>query len=177
LLGAGKQSDLMDEARAQGLDAIAVFLLADKRIGLSGKTDTELRVRVVDLAGRQSPWSSTTLSSNRLAAAGQGAEALVEQFVASVFEHVDQNMTLGPMPTVTGEQAAARAQSLTQTPPDEPLPVLAELRCYHAQGLLDDEEAARRYDALLGAGKGRTLVKGDAAARNEVLQEWISSAP
>jgi hypothetical protein len=175
LLGADKQATLMERGRAAGLDVLLMFLMEKKRIGLTNRYQTSLRLRVVDLNGKQPIWSSTTLTDKQLTAASDGGEEVVNAFAGELATFIDENMALKPMPTLTPQQAARRAASLAAASSENPWPALVELQYYFDSKLLSDDEATDAFGKVLGAARGRAWVKGNATIRRELLSNWEKS--
>ena len=168
---------MQEAAKRQGLDGLVLASLTVRAIGLSGRTETTMRIKLIDVATRQTLWTSKMLSSTRVAAAQKTGTDPMAELVTEVLEAVDAYFALTPMPSMKPEHVKGRvarlAEDFSRSDHDAMLPVLAELRYYQAKQLLTAEEATPLYDQILGAGKGRLLAGGDETQRRAVLEEWL----
>ena len=172
LLGAGTRADLLKVAQRAGFDLLVSLEISTRGIGLTGRVETSMRVRLVDVATKTPLWSSTAISSSQLAQAGYNAAV---QYVAGIAQQVDDQFCLTSMPPLKPEHVQRRVASLADEfpQPDEALRVLTEIRYYQVNDLLADADAVLVYDRVLGAGKGRPLTEGDASGRRQLLEAWL----
>ena len=176
LVGCGKSSDLFDNADFYQLDALAILDLSPKAIGMTGRVDNTIRVRLIDVDSRKTLWTSNSLSSRRVAAAQRKGEDLSGDLVRETLEQVDALFDLKPMPALQAEHVKRRVASLLDSyqSNDDPWPILIELRYYQAKGLLPEKDAAAAYDRLLGKGKGQTLASGNETQCREILSPLVT---
>lgn len=69
--------------------------------------------------------------------------------------------------------ARGRVAALVSSHADNPLPTLAEIRFYHALGLIGDVELRNAYDAVLGEPAGRQLYDARPATVKSLLAKWL----
>ena len=176
LVGCGKSADLLDNAEYYQLDALAILDLSPKAIGMTGRVDNTLRIRLIDVDSHKTLWTSNSLSSRRVAAAQRKGEDPSGDLVRETLEEVDSLFDLKPMPALQAEHVKRRVASLLDgyQSNDDPWPILIELRYYQAKGLLPEKDAAAAYDRLLGKGKGQTLASGNETQCREILSPLVT---
>lgn len=173
MMDSGTAVELRATARRRELDCLILISLQTRR-ALSGKvTDSIMQVEISDVKNRQAAWSSSDISRRELETAQKEGRDPVTNFVANVFQQIDQNYRLQPMPNITAPIAARRAASLVSKSTRDWRPVLMELRYYQTQGLLPAPEAAAHYEKILGAANGKALLDGDIDARQKALSDWF----
>ncbi|MBN2474584.1 MAG: prolyl oligopeptidase family serine peptidase [Pirellulales bacterium] len=177
-LGVGRQDDLIEEAQRQGLHALVAVSLSSRAVGLTGRSETIMRARLFDVAGKQALWTSKSLNSSEVFKAQLAGDNLVGALVREVLAQIDDNFALKPMPSMQALHVQRRvtslAENLSRTDQDAMLPVLAELRYYQAEQLLSAADATRLYDQILDEGQGRLLATGDEDQRRAVLEAWLA---
>ncbi|MCR4414950.1 MAG: hypothetical protein NUV77_21235, partial [Thermoguttaceae bacterium] len=163
--------DLLSAARRQALDVLAVLAVQPRAGAAARRAENSVRLRFVDVASGKGLWASEAVMAGSPLFRKGGAA--VEQAIAAAVKRIDTDLCLADMPELTAEQVKARlaALGLPGAKPADPLAALVELRYYQAAKLLSADEVTELYDAVLGAGKGRTLATGDRAARRALLQE------
>jgi hypothetical protein len=62
---------------------------------------------------------------------------------------------------------------LTASEPENPLPLLAEIRFYRSRDLITDEDVAAAFTKIVGEEVGKKLTSGTEDERKETLQEWL----
>ena len=177
-LGLGKQPALIDAAKRQGLGAAVVANLTFRPLGLTGRTETRMTVRLIDVAEGKVLWTSKMLTSTKIAAAQRTGGDPAGELVRAVMDEVDKSFVLVPMPSLEPVHVKGRVQRLAEglsqeKDPDKLLPVLAELRYYVVKQLLTSGEATELFDRILGTGKGGVLATGSPAERRTALSEWL----
>ena len=177
-LGIDVQGRLIATARRRGLDAIVVANLSRQAIGLTGRFDVRLTVRLIDVAESNVLWTSKMLTNSQAAAAQAEGKDLVAELVEQVMAQVEENFALVDMPAMRPEHVRNRAEDLVaglsgSDGPDKLLPVLTELRYYVVAGLLTPEEASPLCEKILGQGKGGAVATGSRADAGAVLEQWL----
>jgi WD40 repeat protein len=179
IVGEGNQHDLIRDAEQSGLDVLAVFHLTVKAVGLSLKTDTTMRVRLVDVADGEVLWSSSSLSSSRATAARRSGADPLGQLLASILAELDSGYRLQPMPALAPKHVEGRLAALEERieglEQDALLPVLVELRYYQQRNLLPPERLVAVYEKIIGPENAPILAAGDGTQRRQVLEKWLES--
>jgi len=89
---------------------------------------------------------------------------------------IDGELATVPLNEKVKDSAVAlkRATFLSLQESDNPLPNLAEIRCYQVQKLLKDREAEELYSKILGAEKAKKLKNGKTEAEKvSALAKWL----
>jgi hypothetical protein len=168
LLGSDTLGKLGEKAAENAVDAYAVISITRRKAPLAKDFQVRMLVRVLDVRKEVEAWSSSTLSSTRLKAAGSGAFDIAEAWLQEITGKIDELYGLQPMPSYSPAKTRLRAEVLVQSA--APLAErVAELRYYHAKELLPDADAAAALDQMLGDGKGSRFLAGDEALRRKLL--------
>ncbi len=179
LLGAGKHGDLVEAAARQRIDGLVIASISTRFVGTTGKTDMQMKIRLVDVAGELPTWTSPSLSNSRITAGKAAGEDPEAELAEAVLAQIDAGCSLRPMPTLKPEHVERRvatlAKDLFQADKEELLRVLVELRYYQVMGLLPTAEATLLYGNILGSGKGRILAGTDPDQRREAVETWLKS--
>jgi hypothetical protein len=126
---------------------------------------------VADVQDRVTPWTSGSINSDELLSAAATQTNPIAEFTNEILTHVDDNYRLRPMPAITPDLARKRADSLAGLDDITTLQKFVELRYYHAQHLLTDDEAVAVADRLVGSPRGRQVLLGDEPQRRTVLSD------
>ena len=79
-----------------------------------------------------------------------------------------------PIPReIQPKHALHRATALANTRRDNPLPILAEIKLYRDQNLLEVKDLVAAFQQVIGPAAGLELVAGTAAEKQEAIAEWI----
>ncbi|HEY2882973.1 MAG TPA: hypothetical protein VGJ15_11075, partial [Pirellulales bacterium] len=177
LMGVASRSELLAGARSGGLDAAVIFELTDEPIGLTKRTETSLRIRILDISG-DPQWSSSALKSSQLAQQQAGDTSLVDKFVGDAVKQVDAQFKLLAMPEMKPEVVKTRVDKLTANKDKlgDVLNVLAELRYYQIKGLLAADAAQAAYKNWLKDDAAHALATGSPAERRTALEAWLKTA-
>ncbi len=163
-------------AEEQELDVLLTVSVTLHTGSLRGPLQTNLAVKIYDVARNQELWSSRTLNSRRVEASLAGARAgdnPAQDFVDDLLKFVDQNLHLAEMPTLDPSVVARRAQTLAAQKHENPLPALVELRYYASKGLLDEATLREHFSAILGPQDGAELSAGDAEQRRQAVEALL----
>jgi len=168
-LRGGAFGDIRERAEALGVDVVVLFTLTRRIAAGSGRQSLILKARVSDLVGKAETFTSTSLTSDQIAAAQRAGQDAITPFVDETLAFIEENYAVKPMPALTPELAAKRAKSIAVAEMDAPFKALVEVRYYHAMGMIDNPTAEECYDHLLHVGAGDVMISGDEAARRELL--------
>lgn len=163
-------------AEEQELDVLLTISVALHTGSLRGPPQTNLVVKVHDVARNQELWSSRPLNSRRVEAALAGARAgenPAQEFLEDLLKFVDENLHLAEMPELDPAVVARRAQALAARKHANPLPALVELRYYASKGLLDETALREHYKAILGPRDAAELTEGDLEQRRQVVEALL----
>ena len=158
-LGTGKESELLGKAETEGLDYIFLFEVKVEMKRQRGQqmvsNDTKLRLLTVKETGKDKRTLGSTSTLNNIkvdvAMAEKGDNDEVAKNLGNLFRKVDA-LKLQEMPKMKPESAQARVKSLIEKKTKDVLPILMEIKLYHSQGLLNDEERDAAYQLTLPNG-------------------------
>jgi hypothetical protein len=174
MLGLGKNEELLEMARANGLDLVAVFYVS---VQTSSKSDDKTTVSVTILDTKTGEVVAETKKINTTAyakALSDGDDDPIEEELDKLFpQGADKNYKVAEWPNISADAAAKRVDKLLQQEPQNPLPALAEIRHYQEAGLITKTEFLSAAEALLGAENARKLVDGDITERELALKSWL----
>ncbi len=163
-------------AEQQGLDVLLTVSVTLHTGSFRGPPQTNLVIKVHDVARNQELWSSRPLNSRRVEAALAGVRAgenPAKEFVEDLLRFVDQNLHLEEMPGLDAAVVARRAKALAARKHADPLPALVELRYYAGKGLLDETALREHYKAILGPQDAAELLDGDAEQRRQAVEALL----
>jgi hypothetical protein len=168
LLGSDTLSKLGEVAANNAVDAYAVITITRRKAPLARDFQMRMLVRVLDVRKQVEPWSSSSLSSTQLKAAGSGAVDIAENWLQEIMGKIDELYRLQPMPSYSAARTRIRAEELAQS--GAPLAErVAEVRYYHAKEQLSDADAAAALDKMLGDGRGSRFLNGTEVLRRKLL--------
>lgn len=176
LIDIGNSRELVAKAEDAGVDVLCVFRISVKLNPRVGLVTNETSLAIFDIGTGKEIFSTRPLNNilvQRNRAEGKSDD--VETTLRALFEHVDQNWRLGPLPQMTPEQVLARLRSLIKQPSgDDPLAALTEVRLYHSRGLLQDDHLTVAYQQLLGDDQvASTLLTGTEEERKAIVDPWV----
>ena len=176
-LGTGKETELLGKAEAEDLDYIFMFEVKAemKRRGQQMvSNDTKLRLLSVKETAKDKRTLGSTNTLNNIkvdvAMAEKGDNDEVAKNLGNLFRKVDA-LKLQDMPKMKPESAQARIKSLIEKKTKDVLPILMEIKLYHSQGLLNDEERDAAYQLTLP--NGLAFVNGSPEDRAFVLDPLL----
>ena len=172
----GSSRELVAKAKEAGVDVLCVFKISIKLNPRVGLVTNETSLAIFDVGTGKEMFSTRPL--NNIAVQRNRAEGKpddVETTLRALFEHVDQNWQLGPLPQMTPEQVLARLRALISQPSgDDPLAALTEARLYHSRGLVQDDHLTVAYQQLLGDEQiASTLLTGTEEERRAIVDDWV----
>ncbi len=173
-LGLGNKNELLERARAHGLDLIAVF---DVSIQFSSKDEAKNSTMLTVINVKTGENVAETRKLNTVAyskALETGKENPIEVELDKVFpEATDKSFKCSAFPNISSDKAAERVENLLNSKPGNPLPVLAEIRHYLDNDLISKTDYVAAAEALIGVENARKLVDGDIHEREEALHDWL----
>jgi hypothetical protein len=180
LIDIGNAKELVLKAKQADVDVLCVFRISIKLNPRVKQVINETSFSIFDVASGKELFSTKPLNNIQVQvsrAEGKGDD--VQKTLVSLFEHIDQNWRLGPMPALEPEQVLDRLRTLIgQTTDEDLLPVLAEVRMYHTRGLLPDHHLLVAYQRLLNDEQaGLALATGTEEEKKEVVSKWLATAP
>src|SRR5205085_11561081 len=93
LMGVASRSELLAGARSGGLDAAVIFELTEEPIGLTKRTETSLRIRIMDISG-DPQWTSSQIKASQLSQQQAGDTSLSDKLVADAVKQIDEKYKL-----------------------------------------------------------------------------------
>ena len=176
-LGTGKETELLGKAETEGLDYIFMFevKVEMKRRGQQMvSNDTKLRLLSVKETAKDKRTLGSTNTLNNIkvdvAMAEKGDNDDVAKNLGNLFRKVEA-LKLQDMPKMKPESAQARIKSLIEKKTKDVLPILMEIKLFHSQGLLNDEERDAAYQLTLP--NGLAFVNGSPEDRAFVLDPLL----
>jgi hypothetical protein len=175
MLGIGTQKELIERAREDGIDAIVIIDMKLSMNRSTGLVTNDSTLALLD-AKTQKKLHTTRKFNNLIIqkARAAGKEDSVDKELGKLFEAIDANFKMTDLPAgLTAERAAQRVADLAAEQHDNPLPILAEARMYHAKGLLEESALFAAYEQILGVDFGRLLATGEEEDKKKVLNRWL----
>ena len=185
-LGKGAASELLEEAQKRGIDVLVVFEVQLKDNVRPQLVTNDTRLVVYDVRGGIKATLVRTPELNNIQIQrfrdeddeDSKEEDPVDAAFARFWEMLDEDPSAGLMLTEIPEQLQSenvlgRIRSLLDSPPENPLPVLSEIKFYQRRGLLSDEHLKMAYQRLIGELPGGKLAEGTLEERTEVLDRWL----
>lgn len=177
-LGTGKESELLGKAETEGVDYIFLFEvkveMKRQRQGQMVSNDTKLRLLSVKESAKDKRTLGSTSTLNNIkvdvAMAEKGDNDEVAKNLGNLFRKVD-GLKLVDMPKMKPESAQARIKSLIEKKTKDVLPILMEIKMFHSQGLLGDEERDAAFQLTMP--NGLAFVNGSAEDRAFVLEPLL----
>ncbi len=165
-LGTGKETELLGKAETEGLDYLFYYEVEVK--AQRGLVVNDTRLRLISVKDKKNLGATSTLNNNRVdrEMAMKGDNDEVAKQLTNLFRKVD---TIKPieMPKLSPEAAQARVKSLIEKKTKDVLPILMEIKLYHSQGSLNDEERDAAFQLTLP--NGLAFVNGTPEDRDFVL--------
>ena len=177
LIDIGTAKDLLAKAKEAGVDVLCVFRISIKLNPRMQQVINETSFSLFDVASGKEVFSTKPLNNIQVQVSrAEGKPDDVAKTLVSLFEHVDQNWRLGPLPPLDPEQVLNRLRTLISEPATaNPLPALTEVRMYHSRGLLQDEHLLVAYQQLLNDNNAAALLAtGTEEEKKEVIDKLVS---
>jgi hypothetical protein len=179
---AATKEALEKKAKEQGLDVLILF---DVKVQRPGKTkivrnSTKISVLLVDRPQEIPVHTSAMLTNVEVAAErekdkdGDPVDEEMDKLIAKLESYTTaagtpQTLKLSPfLETLAPQHAANRVASLTASPTDQPLAVLAEIKLYHSKKLISDQQFQEAAKVFL-KDKADLLAKGKEDERRKAL--------
>ncbi len=174
MLGLGKNEELLEAAKAHGLDLVAVFYVS-VQTSTKSEDKTTASITILDVKTGEVVAETKRINTTAYAkAVADGGDDPIEDELDKLFpQATDKKYKVAEWPNISGEAAAKRVDKLLQQKHQNPLPVLAEIRHYQEAGLITKDEFLSAAEALIGADNARKLVDGQIADREIALKAWL----
>ena len=180
-LGRGRRTEMLETARARGLDGL---ILIETKISVIPKNGLESNITKIYLmnvhateAKEQMKYQTRSSLKNVPVwqAIQQGKQNPIETELDRIFPEVaDVEFKLGALPSLQPDQAKARVSKVATSTPVNVLPVLAEVKYFHKVDLINDADLMSAYENLLGdAEAAKALASGQAQEREQAINAWL----
>lgn len=180
LIGPAPTKELLKLAKEAELDALCVFNVNVVVVRRTQQISTTTKIQVYNVADGKKAYELKKPTLNNIAVQVARAnensrgDDPVDEAMEKVFEHIDGNWRIAQMPTLQQEHALGRIGALLGETHENPLPVLAEIRMYHTQGLIEDNHLLLAYQRKLGNDQlGSTLATGTEEEKKQAVDEWL----
>lgn len=175
-LGTGKEPELLGKAETEGLDYLFLFevKVEMKRRGQQQIVNNDSKLRLLSVKetskDKRTLGSTSTLNNLKIDYDTKGDNDDVAKNLGNLFRKVE-TIKLQEMPKMKPESAQARVKSLIEKKTKDVLPILMEIKLYHSQGLLNDEERDAAYQLTLP--NGLAFANGSPEDRAFVLDPML----
>ena len=178
-LGTGRAPELLEKAKAAGLDAYLQFDVSIKQNPKNKAVYNDCSLRLMSVAtGKPIGRSSGKIKNIEIYQAMQSRDinpmSRVSEALSGVFNSAFNQLRLDPLPQLTEQQVRSRVGSFIVNPPKNPLDALAEIRLYQSKGLISEDEVFLAFDLLLGD-EGLVLAAGPLEMQQELIDEKLPS--
>ena len=175
MLGVGTQKELIERAREDGIDVVVIIDMKIRVSPSSNLVTNDSTIALLDVKTQKK--LLTTKAFNNIAiqqARADEKEDGVDKELERLFAAIDTSFKMTDLPAaLNAEVVAKRLASLTAEKHDNPLPILAEARMYHAKGLLEESALFAAYEQILGVDSGRLLATGSEEDKKKALDRWL----
>ncbi|MEC8592957.1 MAG: hypothetical protein VXZ15_15455 [Planctomycetota bacterium] len=180
-LGRGRRTEMLETARARGLDGLILIETKISVIPKNGLESNITKVYVMNVhateAKEQMKYQTRSSLKNVPVwqAIQQEKQNPIETELDRIFPEVaDIEFKLGALPSLQPDQAKARVSKVATSTPVNLLPVLAEVKYFHKVDLINDADLMSAYENLLGdAEAAKTLASGQAEEREQAINAWL----
>lgn len=177
-LGSGTRNELLNMAKAMGLNAVVLFQLPQPTpaaMQAAGKrTDDQLKIHVIDIANKtEKEWSAPNTAPG--ASTGEPDPEELALCADDIGKYLDANYVLQPMPQLQAGDIAGRMKKMAAEAHDDRLPLFAEVRYDQMKGLLSNEEAVAALRTWLNNEQAQVMASGTPAQRRAMLEQWLKS--
>lgn len=177
MLGVGSRDQLLQHAKAEGLDVLVLFDVAPRYNVRGNIVQTDTSIQLLDVQKAQQLHKSRSLNNTKIQFQRQrspNAPDPVDVELDLLFAVVDEQLKVEEFPEqLTPVIARRRVDYLGEQETENPLAVIGEMLMYRQRKLVSDPELHKGLSQLVGAGASRTLIQGKEAQRKEVLQQWL----
>lgn len=181
LLGEGESRELLEDAREKGLDVLVMFE-SEVRQNRAGFVRNDTHIVLFDVPSGEEILKTASLNNitvQKARANKRNDEDPVEVALDNLFEDLnadsgDRSLKLQEFPeAVNSENVKGRITKILDDDDLGKLAVLAEVKCYHAKGLINDATLTKCYQKVLGETDGAKLAQGDEEERVAVLAAFL----
>jgi hypothetical protein len=173
-LAMGRESVLREAARREQVDVLVLVEWQDVDKNWSA------RITLIDPVRNASLLELPRINSLQISKAR--TDPLTDNPAATAFQKLtdflEHQLSSQELPAqIEPRHVLGRLDALANGRSMSPLGALAEMRFYRERGLANDTQLLLAYQTLIGQKPGSALLLGDAAAREEVLSEWLPKPP
>ncbi len=178
-MGSGTRNELINMAKALGLDAIVLFNVPQSMPSTmpagAKRLDDQIKIQIMDVGGKgeKKEWSGP----NTTPGAGTGEPDPEEIAICAddIGKYLNENYVLQPMPQTQASDIPARMKTLVGEAHEDRLPLFAEVRYDQLKGLLSNEDAVTEYRKWLSNEQAQVLATGTPAQRRAMLEQWLKT--
>ncbi|MDY0167272.1 MAG: DUF1559 domain-containing protein [Thermoguttaceae bacterium] len=156
---------VLTTAEKMGLDFLIVAHVAVSRAAAGQKdADSNLVVRILDVAGRTKIYESDMLNSGRVVGSMRVGGTVADpagDAIGQILQFIDEKIVLTDMPAILPVVAERRTETLAAQSYENPLSSLLEIRYYQWKGLLSAERLTECYTRILGFEAGPAVARGE----------------
>ena len=176
LVGVGSKVELLERAKAAGLDSLITFnvKVTTSRRGSNPPTSTT-SVKVLDLkTDNEQLFSGRSLKDTMVSEKQDEGEDLVEKEIERLFNVMDSDFAAAPLPSaISADNVKKRIGRLLKTHADNPLPAAVEVVAFLEQKLLTEDLAKTAMKRLFKTDDATVLITGGSDERLEFLSNWL----
>ena len=173
-LGQGTSNEILPNAKQANLDLLLHFDVVLKE-GRNDYMQNLSRCRLINVSTGKSMGISKGMDSAeaaRLAATGRSGERrYVEDQLANLIMIIDRSAKTTDLPRLSPAVAKKRVASLMAGRNSRSLRTLAEIRLYHAQQLISDDEVEIAFD-IIGGPEALVMLHGPRHERVAMARKW-----
>ncbi len=175
IVGLGSQQELINKAKKEGLDVLAVFEVTVTKNTRTGLVINDTKVVLFDVAKGEKLHIGKKLNNFKVQNSRKaGKDDGIAKELEKLFTYIDAELTMSPTPDVmTSEIIAKRVTSLVGLKTDNLLPVLTEIRFWHRRNLLDDDGLKKAFSDMLSPEIGEQLATGTEDERKAIVKRWL----
>ncbi|MAR13239.1 MAG: hypothetical protein CL681_25130 [Blastopirellula sp.] len=174
-LGRGSSKELLAKAQREGVHLVVVFDVRAGKHPRSGIVFNNTKAELFDVKAGKSLAKARELRNMEVENRRKTKkdDNTIEIAYKRFFETTDLAYKVSELPEALSQFASGRVSQLASGQHSNVLPVLAEIKMYHARQWIDDAQLATAFTSLIGVADGQKLATGDAKAKNEVLSKLI----
>ncbi|MFP6671466.1 MAG: hypothetical protein VB857_08635, partial [Pirellulaceae bacterium] len=184
MLGVGTLDQLSQKAQQSDLDAVIIFevkVIVNPRTKLVTNNTTiqlfDVQMRKV-VKKNKTPLNNVKIQIQSETAKGNEVDEMIEKEIDQIFQSAEAEAyrVQEKLPQLTAQVVLAnRIMPMVSKKYANPLPVLAELRFWHARNLLTTEHLAIACKELVGEKVAQQLLSGDAKSQQAVVKGLLSN--
>ena len=175
LIGEGSKAEMIERAKKQGLDVLALFQI---RVTGGRNTTCTTGLRFINVHTGEDIAKGKTLKTDDVEDARERSRDRrldpVEAALDSVFKVGDEQIKASSLPAaLKPEHVENRLRDVIAREYADKLAITVEIISFNRKGLLDDEKSRNALDNLLGEGVGQKLMTGTIDERAAALSSML----